>query len=419
MPKLTLEQLNEDCVLHIMQYLGLNDLFAMGCASAYFRNVIQMFNRKLNCTLLNINAKRTSDFLELVGNHIRQLTVSITDDCDSDAVISCFLDVQNYCTNIKYLTIGKWTYLNFDKLEILASRLAWLRLDECRFYDRRSIMHHRFAMNPWIISPLSFNSLSPPMLQVNLLRHLSSLTKLELCKCDGVRPELLLDYLKKNERLTEMSLLEMKGFNKGMYNAAFFDEMGKHLRHIERFSIDADTTNEIQFLSHLPNLKSLSLINYSVVNERVVDALLFKLAERNHLEQLTLFYCNIVRSTCRTISRFSKLESLEMCKNFWVNEQYFKEFLPMRKLKRFCGFDCAVLPDEGLISLLKMAPNVEWLDCSWCFQLTNRVVYDIVKLYRDEKRGKLTIIAGGRTKITETILEVKELYARADCGDLS
>lgn len=405
--QLTLQQLNEDCLVHVLEYLGLNDLYAMGCVSDFFRNVIQSFNRKLNCTLSKINAKYISNFLEIVGNHIKRLTVSTIDDCDSDTVINFFLDVQNYCTNIKYLIIRKWTYLNFDTLEILASQLISLRLEECRFYDRRDIMHRRFAMHPYIISRTSFNSLSPPTIQINLLRHLVALTKLEMYKCDDVRPELLLDYLKNNERLVEMSLFQLKEFKKDMYNVAFFDEMGKHLRHIERFSIDMDTTNEIQFLSHLPNLKSLQLINYSVVNERVIDTLLRKLSERDLLTELDLYHCDILRSTYRTISQFSKLESLKLCKNFWVSEQYFKEFLPMRNLKKFCCFDCIMLSDDGLISLLKMAPKIEALDCSWCFQVTNRLVYEIVKLYREEKRGKLYILVGGRTKMTESILEVK------------
>lgn len=405
--KLTLDQLNEDCLVHIMEYLGLNDLYAVGCASKYLQSSIRLFNRKLSCTLLKINAAYTGRFLEIVGNHIRRLTVLVNEDCDSDTVINFFLDVQNYCTNIKYLTIRKWTYLNFDKLDVLVSRVVAIRLEECRFYDRRDIMHRRLAMNPWIITPTSFNSLHLPAIKINFLGQLSSITSLELYECDGIRPELLLDFLKKNKQITVMSLFRLKCFRKDMYDALFFNEIGKHLACIERFSIDTDTTNEIQFLSNLPNLKSLQLINYAVVNERVVDSLIQKLAESDIIEELDLYHCNIVRSTFRKISQLSRLTSLKLCKNFWITEQYFHDIVPMKNLKKFCCFDCILLSDDGLISILKKAPNIDSLDCSWCFQVTNRLVYEIVKLFKEDNRqNSMNILAGGRTKMTESILDV-------------
>lgn len=350
-----------------------------------------------------------SRFLEIVGNHIRRLTVTIGDNCDADTVINFFLEVQNYCINLKHITIRKWKFLNFDKFEVFASRLTSLRLEECRYYDKNIIAHRRLAMNPWIISPLSFNSLCPPTnSKANFFgsEMLPLITSLELYECDCIQPEMLIEFLRVNTHLKHIRLFRLNGFKKQMYNADFFNEMGKHMKNVERFSIDMDTSSEIQFLSHLPNLRSLQLMNYSVANEQVVDALLRKLAERDIITELDLYHCNISRQTFRTISQFSKLTSLKLCKNFWVTEQHFKMLLPMKNLKTFCCFDCIQLSDEGLISIIKMAPNMERLDCSWCFQVTNRLVYDILREFRDARRLKLDILAGGRTKITESILEV-------------
>lgn len=360
----------------------------------------------MKCTLHNISAKYVSRFLEVVGNHIRRLTVTIGEDCDTDTVINFFLEVQNYCFNLKHITIKKWKFLNFDKFEVMISRLTSLRLEECRFYDKHIIAHRRLAINPWITSPISFNSLYPPLCtKTNFFGSeiLPMITSLELYECDCIQPEMFVDFLRGNNQLTHISLFRLSVFKKQMYNANFFNEMSKHMKNVERFSIDVDTSSEIQFISHLPNLRSLQLMNYSVANEQVVDTLLRKLAVRDTIIELDLYHCNLARQTFRTISELKKLTSLKLCKNFWVTEQHFKMCLLMPNLKKFCCFDCIQLSDEGLISIIKMAPNMETLDCSWCFQVTNRFIYDVSK---DAKRLKLDILAGGRTKMTESILEV-------------
>lgn len=390
--------------------MGLNDLYAIGCTSKYFECLVGACNRRFDHTLDTINNKDVHRFLKTVGAHIRRLNIAVTDDCDYNTVINFFIDVQHYCTNIKHLTIRKWTYLNFDKLELLVSRLATLRLENCRYYDKMDVMHRRLAINPWIIAPSSFFSLCAPTMKPAFFSSLASITSLQLYECSGIRPELLLDYLKKNERLTDISLFRLTEFNKPMYDAAFFDEIGKHLKYVERFSVDRDTTNEIQFLDHLPNLRSLQLINYTSCDERVVDALLRKLAKHDLIEQLDLYHCNISAPTFTIISRFSNMTGFKLCKNFWVTEQHLKVLFPMKSLKRFCCFDCTLLSDEGLVNILRMAPQLEALDCSWCFQLTNRFVYDLFELFKNDRRPELAILVGGRTKMTESILDVSINY---------
>lgn len=364
---------------------------------------------KYECNLSNINLSKIEHFLQIVGHHINCMNVNFTDKCDLTTVLSFFESVQLYCTHIKHLTINKWRTLNFNRFDSLLKRLRTLRLEECRYHERYDILHRRFTINPWIIAPATFYSLSSANVKTDFLNSLVNVTTLKLHQCVGIRPEHLLEFLEQNNQLVELSLFSLSEFKSDAYDQTYFDAFTKYLQAIEFLSIDMDTTNEIQFIAKLPNLRSLQLINYSVHNERIVDALLRKLLERDTIQELDLYHCNLGRSTYRTISLFKNLVTLKLCKNFWVTEQHLKIMEPMKNLRRFCCFDCILLSDDGVITIVKMAPQLESLDCSWCFQVTNRTVHDVMTLFCAQKnRPKLEILAGGRTKMTESILNVSE-----------
>lgn len=79
----------------------------------------------------------------------------------------------------------------------------------------------------------------------------------------------------------------------------------------------------------------------------------------------------------------------------------------MHSLKTVCCFDNIILTDEGVLSIVRMSPKLTRLDLSWCFLVTDRMVHDILRVLNNEPhRPKLEILAGGRTKITESFVNV-------------
>lgn len=109
----------------------------------------------------------------------------------------------------------------------------------------------------------------------------------------------------------------------------------------------------------------------------------------------------------QVVSQFQKLHTLKLRKNFWVTDQHLASLNLMQSLKTVCCFDNIVLTDDGVMSLVRVSPQLTQLDCSWCFQVTNRTIHEIQSLLSVQRnRPKLDILVGGRTKITESVLNV-------------
>lgn len=404
-PHMKLDDLNDDCLAHIFQMLDIHDLFNIACASQRFENVLPLFNRKFVYNVINVNAPNLKHFLQTVGQHIRTLKVSIGENIRSSAeVIEFFECVQKHCANVKHLALKKWTRLNFNRCSELLQRLESLELDECEYTELNEWLNRRFVIKPWIAQP-GLCSLQLALQKSCGLSDLTSLTSLKLHRCKGFGPNNLREFLEQNDRLTDLSLFALKDFKN--VDETYFDGVAKYCQNIVSISIDVNTTSNIQFISGLPKLRSLQLLDYSVFNERIVDRLIRRLCENETIEVLDLYHCNLGQNTYRVISQFKKLHTLKLCKNFWVTDQHLQSLNLMHSLKTACFFDNLTLTDDSVISLVRMAPQLTQLDCSWCYQITDRAINYIKDLLHHERhRPNLEIVVGGRTKIDNRILSV-------------
>lgn len=407
-PHTKLVDLNDDCLAYVFELLDIYDLYAVGCASERCKNVFPLFNRKFEYSVTNINASNLKHFLKTIGAHIRTLHVNINERNKNNFEILEFFDwVQQYCVNVRHLTVKKWQQLNFEKCQLMLNRLESLQLDECAYAETNELLNRRFLIKPWIVAQPAFYSLQTTSLKSSDLTHLTNIRTLKLHNCKGFRPAHLMEFLVQNNKLTELSLITLNEFKGDTFDDNFFNGFSKYLQEIDTISIDMNTTNHIQFIATLPKLTKLKLLDYSVYNDRIVDRLLRKLCDLDTITELDLYHCNLGRNTYRVISQFSKLHTLKMRKNFWINDQHLQTLNLMPALRTICCFDSIILSDDGVISFVKIAPNLTQLDCSWCFQVTNRAIFEIHHLLHHQKhRPKLEILAGGRTKITESVMNV-------------
>lgn len=404
-PDTKLDEINDDCLAHIFQMLDIYDLYNIACASPRFENVFSLFNRKFGYSVTNVSAANLKHFLKTVGMQIHTLNVAIGENIKSSGDVLDFLEcAQKHCTNVKHLTFRKWSHLNFSRFSTLLRRLESLQLVECEYTELNEFLNRRFVIKPWTVQP-GLCSMQLALHRSSGFADLTSLTSLKLHRCMGFRSNNFKELLEQNGRLTELTLFALKDFKH--LDDSYFDGLAQHLQAIETISIDVNTTHHIQFISALPKLRSLQLLDYSVYNDRIVDRLLRKLCDSETIEELDLYHCNLGRTSYRVISQFPKLHTLKLCKNFWVTDQYLQSLNLMQSLKTVCCFDNLVLTDDGVMSLFRMAPQLTKLDCSWCFQVTDRTIAYIQHLLQDERqRPNLEIVAGGRTKITESVLNV-------------
>lgn len=404
-PHTKLDELNDDCLEYIFQMLDIYDLYNIACASQRFENVFPLFNRKFVYTVSNVSAANLPHFLETVGMQIRTLNILIGESVKNSADVIAFFDnVQTNCRNVKHVALKKWTRLNFNRFSDLLKRLESLELDECEYTELNEWLNRRFVIKPWIAQP-GLCSLQLALQKSTGLADLSSLTSLKLHRCKGIGPNHLQELLEQNNRLIDLSLFGLKDFNN--IDEHYFNGIVTYLKAIETISIDVNTTTHIQFISQLPKLRSLQLLDYSVYDDRIVDKLLRRLCDSDTIEVLDLYHCNLGLNTYRVISQFRKIHTLKLCKNFWVTDQHLQSLNMMHSLKTVCCFDNLVLTDDSVISLVQASPQLTHLDCSWCFQITDRaIIYIKYLLHHERNRPNLEIVVGGRTKISGAVLNV-------------
>lgn len=412
-----LPDLNDDCLAYICAKLDIHDLYAVACAFPSLQVAFPLFNRRFEYTVTNINATNTAHFFECVGMQIKTLNVTVGEHIRASAdVIRFFECIQTHCPRIKHLLIRKWADLNLSRVGKLLSRLESLQLEECDYNAKGELANRRFMINPWIVIHPAFYSMQSTVPKTTGLAELVNVTTLKLHKCRGLHARHLLDFFRRNSTLTELTLFGLKDLLANDQESHFFAQIGQHLQSLETISVDVNTTTDIQFVAELPRLRSLQLLDYSVYNDRVVDRLLRKLCESQRIEELDLYHCNLGQQTYRTISQYRRLHTLKLRKNFWVTDQHLQSLSMMQSLRTVCCFDNIILSDEGVLSIVRMSPVLTQLDVSWCFQVTNRAVHDIVWVLNEEQhRPKLEILAGGRTKITESIVNVSVLRVRLHC----
>lgn len=397
--------------------LDIYSLYNIACASSRFENVLALLNRKFVLSVTNgvVAPSNLKHFIEMVGMQIQTMNVTIGErNRSTSEVVEFFECVQGNCLKLKHLALKKWSNLNFSRFSNLLKRLESLQLDECEYTEINELLNRRFGIKPWLNQP-GLCSMQLSLQKSSGLSELTSLKSLKLHRCKGFTPNGFHEFLRKNNQLKELSLFALKDFKNSNIDDDFFDGLAQYLQEIETISIDVNTTSHIQFISRLPKLKSLQLLDYSVYNDRIVDRLLRKLSDTNTIEELDLYHCHLGQTSYSVISQFQKMHTLKLQKNFWVTAPDLQSLKMMPALKTFCCFDNILLTDDGVLSLVRMAPQLTQLDCSWCYLITNRTIYDILNLLHHQRhRPKLEIIVGGRTKITESVLNVSRM--RLDFG---
>lgn len=408
-PTIELPDLNADCLAYIFRRLDIRDLYAIACAHPPLKIAFTLFSRKFEYTVPNINASNTTHFFKCIGMQIKTLHVPIGEHSKSTSDVVAFFEcIQQHCTNVRHLSIRKWSDLNLNRFAELLHRLESFQLEECDYNERAELSNRRFMINPWIVIQPAFYAMQTKIPKSTGFAELINISTLKLHKCRGLRAQHLLEFFQHNNKLTELTMFGLKDLQTRESDADFFTQICRFLPELQTISIDVNTTSDIQFIAELPKLRSLQLLDYSVYNDRVVDRLLRKLCELRHIEELDLYHCNLGLHTYRVISQFRGLHTFKLRKNFWVTDQHLQHsFNMMQSLRTMCCFDNILLSDNGVLSIVRMSPVLTQLDVSWCFQVTNRAIQDIVRVLSEEPyRPKLDILAGGRTKITESVVDV-------------
>ncbi|KAG4072861.1 hypothetical protein HA402_002604 [Bradysia odoriphaga] len=375
------QNLNEDCVRHIFQFLHLDDLYAMSNVSKHFRDNVNKTKLKRKCVLTVDTPtayNKIRKFLRRVGHHIE--TIKIVEIQRESHNLSYVYQVtqllQSYCYNVKHLRIEHFAGIRLTDFE--------------QHFDLQTL-------------ELENSSLCSSMVLSASQQHDFNMTinALTLNTCTSGDILILLDYLKMNPKLRHLRLLNCCLCANETMTGLFNDVIISSLQHLQCLTLDYSVKcTNLQLIADLPNLRKLFLLHF---NENKLTKLFdcYANKEQCRLQEIHFHMCTISNNSIyESLSKIKSLEVLEMCKNFGMTSNHLNIMSACKKLTHLRCFDCIqLINDEGICNLVGNCDKLRMLAVYWCTGVTLETVDRIEHINKLTGRPHFTFKIGGRTGI--------------------
>lgn len=380
------QNLNDDCVRHIFQYLDLDDLYAMSNVSKHFRDNVNKTKVKRKCSLtIDTPAAYNTirNYLRRIGHHIE--TCRIVEIQRNGPNLSYVYQVmellQSYCYNVKHLRIEHFAGIRLTDFE--------------QHFDLKTLELENSSLCSSVVASSSSSS-SQQHDSYNMT--INALT-LNTCTSNDIR--ILLDYLKVNPKLRHLRLLNCCMCSNETMTGLFNDVIVSSLQHLQCLTLDYSVKcANLQLISELPNLRKLFLLHF---NENKLTKLFDSFANKEHcrLNEIHFHMCTIsCNEIYDSLSKMKSLEVLEMCKNFGMTSNHLNILSGCKKLTHLRCFDCIqLISDEGICNLVSNCNRLRMLAVYWCTGVTLETVDRIEQINKLMGRPHFTFKIGGRTGI--------------------
>lgn len=297
--------LNNDCLLEIFKYLGLDDSinFAASC-STLLMVADQAFKKKFSQFTIDRNMMNEEKIAWLdrvlwyIGPHILSLTLDWAWQTSQNDILR---KVQKGCVNLNCLVLAHCDVSDFQDLDFILS-VQMLTLNKC-ILDRKR----------------------------NIFQHFLYLKFLHFYHCSGIRPCALKQCFENNSDIENLAFI---GYG--------FDVL--------------KIVGTLTQLQHLTKLK----LNCQMEN---LNNFLFELASRGIMEELELFRIKIDYNTFNVLKLFEKLRLLvlDQCTDLLELNSTLPLSLKHLQLK------CFTISFETFISTIRQLKNLENFDLYCCY----------------------------------------------------
>lgn len=374
---MNIQNLNEDCVRHIFEYLDLDDLYVMSNVCKSFRNNVNNLNMKLGYVLavdMSNDYIKTKRFFVRIGHHIEKLKIIETQRDRHGSTCAHHMTnlLQKYCYNVKYLRFEHFTGIKL--------------LDFERNFDLKTL-------------EMESSSLCTALLPSNDLN--TTITNLTLNSCTSSDISVLLEYLQMNENIRHLRLLNCCLCANETMTGLFNVDIISSLQNLQCLTLDytVKCTN-IQLIADLPNLRKLFLLHFSE-NKLVKLFDSFGNKENCQLREIHFHMCTITNNQIyESLAKMKSLEVLEMCKNFGMTSNHLNILSGCKNLTKLRCFDCIqLINDDGICHLVSKCDRLIMLSVYWCTGVTLKTVDKIEEMNKLMGRPHFTFRIGGRTGI--------------------
>lgn len=311
-----LMDVNSDCLLKMLEYMGPYDLSNLAETNKRFYDLAQyQFWRKyrtFNCTLLLeddglVNLEKFERVLRIFGHHIVSLTVSMFLFVEeADTSLNLLLLISRYCgANMNFLSLD-----GFILTEMLAGDAFSARLKD--MFNR---IEHLVFMNGWIdwtsdsMKKLKTLKLMEVDSHWNFLSlKLPAIKEFQLMFMDYIESEILSEFLEINTSIRYLSIVQCFGISSSMYKT--IGKMNLKELEFQQYGVVSEELfqRDLNYISSLKKLKTLK-INCM---KHSVSSFLAKLV-RNDVDLVHLELSNGLFDT-DTFENINKLKKLKILK---------------------------------------------------------------------------------------------------------
>lgn len=324
--------LNDDCLLEVYKYLGLDDSISLSRTCQRLNYIAKLFNKKYSEFKINVNVdnKRT-DYVEYVITNMNDNITEISIDYQNSKIPMNVKKMSECCRNVKDLEITNWKLYVIDSYYHLLDNIETLTMINCDFlsadnfceifnnlkvvclYRFRNLtnrfVERMFRKNPDIetfvgigneeafdafelfllVPKLKILSLSvdSELNNLHLESQFNNLTKLQLF-CNGNNCSEFLHQLgkaSKNPKLKELELLNVRVDDLFFYALFYFQQL-------ELLAISTWSYWELKPPIDLPQkIKHLRLESFVIT----LDGFVWTLKQLEHIQHVDITRCTIAK----------------------------------------------------------------------------------------------------------------------------
>lgn len=237
--------LNDDCLLHIFNYLHITDLYCLGTLSNRLFHLIANHWIKYNyCYAIEItqNGGSVIEFLEMFGPYIVQMMISLNDFQYPNQSNKLFYSVTKHCSNLEILgMIIDLNDINRNAINVLSPKLSNLNgiiIENTHFF--RIEIPRTLLLNAYELIYLSLNNVGVNLIDFGKFQFLIELN-LQNCYIN-------LDELDEAMKSIRHSLHHLIWKNSYLTNTIHADNilvsvlrvLNKYTKNLDSFSFECD-----------------------------------------------------------------------------------------------------------------------------------------------------------------------------------
>lgn len=409
---LTLDQLNDDCLLEIFSKLDLYDLCVMHTAAERFQPIAEKLFRKKHTSIdwmrepfegEEFTLHKLRMVLRSCGPFIEKLRVSAA-IFNSKQQIRCMDLILRLCTNVKSVDFD--SYISEKRLKYRYPKEFFGRLEELTMNETELLWEYAELISECKHLRYLKVGIKNKFDEVSLERCFPKLVNVSL-DLEELNVVYVQNFFKKNPQIESLALNEVED--------VVIKSVSNHLQALKKLKLTipyyADVNRIVRPMSRISSLKHLQIM----CNEADISKLIRSLSEKNSIEHLLLHDVHAGSRLRSALIAFTNLQTLELRINDGeLNDATLLQIgQALTQLSSFKVHNANPLTNSGLTKFINEAHNLTVLGVEECsVTLGDEFIADVAKIY--SKRGtKLQLfVMTSDLKVSETMRKKNENFVQ-------